>query len=122
MVRIWIDTANERQRATRLNTPRADAAWLPDPPGQSLPWIRRAQRIIRLILALTIIGMVIPSDLYLANWFFGDPIHAFRDPMVINSLINLTVALAVPMIPLALLALLLHIRCAAIMRRQESAD
>lgn len=114
MVRTWIDTANERQRVTRLNTPRADAAWLPDPPVRTLPWIRRAQRIIRLILALTIIGMVIPSDLYLANWFFGDPIDAFRDPMVINSLINLTVALAVPVIPLALLALLLHIRCAAI--------
>ncbi|GEM_PF-7012019 len=109
MTSPWVDTANERHHTIGR----------PDPPKRNGPPAGRAQLVIRLLLALTIFGAVIPSDLYLANWFFGGRIHALRDPMVINSLVNLSVALAVPVIPLALLAILPHIRRAPHRQRQD---
>lgn len=84
-------------------------ARLPDPPQRA----GHGQGVLQFILALTIFGTVIPSDLYFANWLFGGPIHALRDPMVINALVTVSAVLAVPVIPLAFLALLVHCRQAA---------
>jgi hypothetical protein len=77
--------------------------------------------MIQFILAVTIFGTVIPSDLYFANWLFGSPIHALRDSMVINALVTISAVLAVPVIPLAFLALVVHCQQAAHgSRRSES--
>ncbi|MHB8648295.1 MAG: hypothetical protein ACYDAR_21145 [Thermomicrobiales bacterium] len=120
MVRTRVDTASDRRSSVGRNDSREEsAAYLPDPPGRYAWRAGRAQTIIRSLLVLTIFGTVLPSDLYLANGFFGDPIPALRDPMVINSLINLSVAFAVPVIPLALLAILPQIRHVPHARRQE---
>lgn len=118
MIRAWIDTTNERQIATNDVRPREDR-WLPDPPERYRASVGRVQSVIRLALALTIVGTVLPSDLYLANGFLGSPIHALRDPMIINALVTLSVAFAAPVLPLALLAALLHIRYASHGHRQE---
>src|SRR5689334_2645970 len=109
MPSIWNDSATERPHAGMPDDARAYvAAWLPALPERRVSRADRARGAIQFALALTIFGTVLPSDLYLANWVFGGPIPALRDPIVINSLVTLSVALAVPVIPLALLALLLH--------------
>ncbi|MDQ6908294.1 MAG: hypothetical protein M3176_15840 [Chloroflexota bacterium] len=123
MTPTWNDPTRERPYAGMPQDVRAHAAmWLPDPPERSISRADRAQVVILSILALTIFSLVIPSDLYLANWLFGDPISVLHNPMVISSLVTLSAILAVPVIPLALLAILLHLRHAAIGRRQGSAD
>jgi hypothetical protein len=60
------------------------------------------------MVALAIFGAVFPADLYLANALLGDPIHRLRDPMIVNASITFSVAFAVPVLPLALLATVLH--------------
>lgn len=122
MIPAWIETANARQYTMGPNDPRGDAAaWLPDPPVRHLSRGEWVQWVVRAMLALTIFGAVFPSDLYLANALLGDPIPALRDPMVINSSVTFSVALAVPVLPLALLAIFLHIRSVARGQREESA-
>lgn len=122
MVLPWDESARERPYAGTPQNVRAHAAmWLPDPQGRRAPRADRAQAVIQFTLALMTFGMVIPSDLILANWFFGAPIPALRDPMVINAFVSLAVALAIPVIPLTLLAILLHFLDTAIGRRQRTA-
>lgn len=123
MALIWGDSTKKQPDAwTPLDRQEDAGAWLPDPPQRNVAYARRVQGVIHCILALTIFGTVIPADLYLANGFFGDPIHALRDPMVINSLVTISAALAVPVIPLALLAIFLHRQRMARVQRTEIGD
>ena len=117
MAFTWDNQTNERGYIGAATHPQEDTvAWLPDPPERA----GHRQEMIQFILAVTIFGTVIPSDLYFANWLFGGPLPALRDPMVINALVTISAVLAVPVIPLALLALLVHCRHAA--RGQSSLD
>lgn len=123
MEHIWGDSTKKRPGIGPLPEWQEDAAaWLPDPPQRNVVYAGRVQRMIHCILALAIFGTVIPADLYLANGFFGDPIHALRDPMVINSLVMISATLAVPVIPLALLAIVLHRQRMARVQRTEIGD
>jgi hypothetical protein len=101
MMHTWNDTADERQYV-RGATMLLDDEVIPPP--------TRRRWIIPALLALAIFGAVLPTDLYLANAFMGDPIPVLRNPMTINLLLDVSVAFAVPVIPLALLALLSHLR------------
>ena len=101
------DLTKERIYVGAATHPRENTvAWLPDPPDRA----GHGQEVIQFILAMTIFGTVIPPDLYFVNWLFGDPFPALRDPMVINALVTISAVLAVPVIPLTLLALLAHRR------------
>ena len=117
MARTWDDQTSERAYIGTAMQPRDDTAMcLPDPPERAA----HGYAVIQFILAVLIFGTVIPPDLYFANWLLGGRIHALGDPMVINSLITLSAVLAVPVIPLMLLALLVHRRQVAHAQRRKS--
>jgi hypothetical protein len=110
MARTWNDQMSERAFIGTAMPPCDDTVMcFPDPPERA----NHDYGVIQFILAVLIFGTVIPPDLYFANWLLGRRIHALGDPMVINSLVTLSAVLAVPVIPLMLLALLVHRRQAA---------
>ena len=122
MIPAQVETASVRHRTGERNEVLADAAaWLPEPPERHLSRGECVLWSVRATLALTIFGAIFPANLYLANALLGDPIRALRDPMVVNSSITFSVAFAVPVLPLALLATLLHLWYAARGRRERSA-
>jgi hypothetical protein len=93
---------------------------MPELPIVPAPRSRRSSAGFWWTLALMILGVCIPPDLYAVNLFFiGCPVHRVLNTIILRYLLNLSLALAIAAVATALVGIPLHLRHRRVMRARE---